>query len=187
MPLVSEYQLMQQLSAGNERAFEELFRRYYPRVCAFVRCIVKEQNTTEDIAQDIFMKVWERREIFQGRVASFNGYIYRMARNASFNSIRRTAGIDWEQYLQVGEVAADETLEKEYYMREKELFIRLVVHRMPEQRRRVFEMSRYEGMDNQAIADALGISKRTVENHLTLALKRLREALSVFSSFFFFP
>ena len=70
MPLDSEYELMQRLSAGNEDAFGELFGRYYPRVCAFVGCIVKEESTAEDIAQDIFLKIWERRDIFQGRVAS---------------------------------------------------------------------------------------------------------------------
>ena len=67
MPLDSEYELMQRLSAGNEDAFGELFGRYYPRVCAFVGCIVKEESTAEDIAQDIFLKIWERRDIFQGR------------------------------------------------------------------------------------------------------------------------
>ena len=61
MPLDSEYELMQRLSAGNEDAFGELFGRYYPRVCAFVGCIVKEESTAEDIAQDIFLKIWERR------------------------------------------------------------------------------------------------------------------------------
>lgn len=185
MPLDSEYELMQRLSAGNEDAFGELFGRYYPRVCAFVSCIVKEESTAEDIAQDIFLKIWERRDIFQGRVASFNGYVYRMARNAALNAIRRMTNIDWEQYIQIEETLPDESFEKEYYSREKELFIRLVVCRMPEQRRRVFEMSRYAGMDNQAIADELNISKRTVENHLTLALKKLREALGVFSLLFF--
>ena len=55
MPLDSEYELMQRLSAGNEDAFGELFGRYYPRVCAFVGCIVKEESTAEDIAQDIFL------------------------------------------------------------------------------------------------------------------------------------
>ena len=85
MPLDSEYELMQRLSAGNEDAFGELFGRYYHRVCAFVGCIVKEESTAEDIAQDIFLKIWERRDIFQGRVASFNGYVYRMARNAAPN------------------------------------------------------------------------------------------------------
>ena len=93
--------------------------------------------------------------------------------------------IDWEQYIQIEETLPDESFEREYYSREKELFIRLVVCRMPEQRRRIFEMSRYAGMDNQAIADELKISKRTVENHLTLALKKLREALAVFSLLFF--
>lgn len=171
MPLDSEYELMQRLSAGNEDAFGELFGRYYPRVCAFVGCIVKEESTAEDIAQDIFLKIWERRDIFQGRVASFNGYVYRMARNAALNAIRQMTNIDWEQYIQIEETLPDESFEKEYYSREKELFIRLVVCRMPEQRRRIFEMSRYAGMDNQAIADELKISKRTVENHLTLALK----------------
>ena len=185
MPLDSEYELMQRLSAGNEDAFGELFGRYYPRVCAFVSCIVKEESTAEDIAQDIFLKIWERRDIFQGRVASFNGYVYRMARNAALNAIRRMTNIDWEQYIQIEETLPDESFEKEYYSREKELFIRLVVCRMPEQRRRVFEMSRYAGMDNQAIADELNVSKRTVENHLTLALKKLREALGVFSLLFF--
>ena len=184
MPLDSEYELMQRLSAGNADAFGE-FGRYYPRVCAFVGCIVKEESTAEDIAQDIFLKIWERRDIFQGRVASFNGYVYRMARNAALNAIRQMTNIDWEQYIQIEETLPDESFEKEYYSREKELFIRLVVCRMPEQRRRIFEMSRYAGMDNQAIADELKISKRTVENHLTLALKKLREALAVFSLLFF--
>ena len=100
MPLDSEYELMQRLSAGNEDAFGELFGRYYPRVCAFVGCIVKEESTAEDIAQDIFLKIWERRDIFQGRVASFNGYVYRMARNAALNAIRQMTNIDWEQYIQ---------------------------------------------------------------------------------------
>ena len=114
MPLDSEYELMQRLSAGNEDAFGELFGRYYPRVCAFVGCIVKEESTAEDIAQDIFLKIWERRDIFQGRVASFNGYVYRMARNAALNAIRQMTNIDWEQYIQIEEPLPDESFEKEY-------------------------------------------------------------------------
>lgn len=74
-----------------------------PGVCAFVGCIVKEESTAEDIAQDIFLKIWERRDIFQGRVASFNGYVYRMARNAALNAIRQMTNIDWEQYIQIEE------------------------------------------------------------------------------------
>ena len=181
-----EHRLMQRLSEGDEKAFRELFESYYPKVRAFVDCIVKESDTSEDIAQDIFAKIWERREIFWGGdVQSFGGYIYKMARNAALNHIRRTVNINLAQIPQIEEKVGDESFEDEYYAREKELFIRLVVCRMPEQRRRIFEMSRYLGLDNQTIADTLHISKKTVENHLTLALKELRNALAVFSVFFF--
>lgn len=61
-----EHRLMQRLSEGDEKAFRELFDSYYPKVRAFVECIVKESDTADDIAQDIFAKIWERREIFWG-------------------------------------------------------------------------------------------------------------------------
>lgn len=69
-----------------------------------------------------------------------------------------------------------------YHAQEKELIIRLAVCQMPEQRRRIFEMSRYMGLDNQTIATTLNLSKKTVENHLTLALKTLRSILAVWAT-----
>ena len=77
------------------------------------------------------------------------------------------------------------SIEDDYYAREKELIIRLTVCQMPEQRRRIFEMSRYMGMDNQTIATTLNLSKKTVENHLTLALKTLRSVLACWIAIFF--
>lgn len=180
----NEQNLIRQLSEGDQTAFRTLFETYYPRVRTFIACIVKEESTAEDIAQELFVKIWERREIFQREIASFGGYLYRMARNAALNSIRRTANLDLSD-VRFSESVPDASFEEEYYAREKELFIKLVVCRMPEQRRRIFEMSRYLGMDNQSIADALNLSKKTVENHLTLALKELRHALAAFSILFF--
>lgn len=188
MAINYEHKLLQRLAQSDETAFRELFESYYPKVLAFVDCIVKHSATSEDIAQDIFAKIWERREQFDGGdMYSLGGYIYRMARNASLNALRRTPSCAISQIPDVEESAtsADASLEEEYYAREKELFIKLVVCRMPEQRRRIFEMSRYMGMDNQTIADVLHLSKKTVENHLTLALKQLRNALAIFSALFF--
>ncbi len=181
----NEHKLMQLLSEGDEKAFRELFETYYPKVRAFVNCIVKESGTADDISQDIFTKIWERREIFGGGISTFGGYIYKMARNAALNHLRRTVSPNIELIPQIENKAGSDSFEDEYYAREKELFIRLVVCRMPEKRRRIFEMSRYYGLDNQTIADTLHISKKTVENHLTLALKELRQALAIFSVLFF--
>lgn len=182
--------LTEKISMGEEGAFRALFNIYYPKVLAFITCIVKEQSDAEDIAQDIFVKIWERREMLPDHVTSLTGYIYRMSRNAALNKLRRSANLQYVSELDqhasdYSESASGTEIENEYYAREKALFIRLVVNRMPKQRRLIFEMSRYHGLDNQSIADILHISKKTVENHLSLALKELRKALAIFAMFFF--
>jgi RNA polymerase sigma-70 factor (ECF subfamily) len=106
-----------------------------------------------------------------------------MSRNAAINALRRTGRITPLSSESFGQ--SDSTsIEDSYYAQEKELIIRLAVCQMPEQRRRIFEMSRYMGMDNQTIATTLNLSKKTVENHLTLALKTLRSILAVWISIF---
>ena len=182
--------LTEKISMGEEGAFRALFNISYPKVLAFITCIVKEQSDAEDIAQDIFVKIWERREMLPDHVTSLTGYIYRMSRNAALNKLRRSANLQYVSELDqhasdYSESASGTEIENEYYAREKALFIRLVVNRMPKQRRLIFEMSRYHGLDNQSIADILHISKKTVENHLSLALKELREALAILAMFFF--
>lgn len=176
--------IIKRLSEGDQRAFRVVFEQYYPRVWEFVRRIVKSETTAEDVTQDIFVKVWERREMFGVEVQSFNNYIYVMSRNAAINSLRHIGRIAplAEQSISY---ATNSTLEEDYYAREKEFIIRLTVCRMPEQRRRIFEMSRYMGLDNQTIATTLNLSKKTVEPPLTLALKTLRSVLTVWASLFF--
>jgi RNA polymerase sigma-70 factor (ECF subfamily) len=107
-----------------------------------------------------------------------------MSRNAAINALRRTGRVTplSNEYLSKSDSTS---IEESYYAQEKELIIRLAVCQMPEQRRRIFEMSRYMGMDNQTIATTLNLSKKTVENHLTLALKTLRSIIDVWASLFF--
>ena len=176
--------VIKRLSEGDQGAFRVVFEHYYPRVYEFIRRIVKSDTISEDIAQDIFVKIWERREMFGVEVQSFGKYIYVMSRNAAINAIRRTGRIT---PLVEDAVNRSEnfSIEDDYYAREKELIIRLTVCQMPEQRRRIFEMSRYMGMDNQTIATTLNLSKKTVENHLTLALKTLRAVLACWIAIFF--
>ena len=173
-------QIIQRLSEGDQSAYRVVFEHFYPRVWEFIRRIVKSDTIAEDVAQDIFVKVWERREMFSIAVQSFSSYLYVMSRNAAINALRHYGRIS----PLVDEAFNDQTnnsVEEDYYAQEKELMIRLVVCRMPEQRRRIFEMSRYMGMDNNTIATTLNISKKTVENHLTLALKTLRSVLSAWA------
>ena len=174
-------QIIKRFSDGDQGAFRVVFEHYYPRVSEFVRRIVKDDNLAEDITQDIFVKTWERREIFGVEVQAFGKYIYVMSRNAAINALRRSGRVSSLSNEQLNK-SDNDSVEESYYAQEKELIIRLAVCQMPEQRRRIFEMSRYMGMDNQTIATTLNLSKKTVENHLTLALKTLRSILAVWAS-----
>ena len=173
--------IIKRLSEGDQGAYRVVFEYYYPRVWEFVRRMVKSESLAEDVTQDIFVKIWERREMFGVEVHSFSNYLYVMSRNAAINALRhsgRVTPLAEDAILSID----NHSVEEDYYAREKELIIRLTVCRMPEQRRKIFEMSRYMGMDNQTIAHTLNISKKTVENHLTLALKTLRSVLTAWIS-----
>ena len=86
--------IIKRLSEGDQGAYRIVFEHYYPRVWEFVRRMVKSESLAEDVTQDIFVKIWERREIFGVEVQSFDKYIYVMSRNAALNTLRRT-GRTW--------------------------------------------------------------------------------------------
>lgn len=89
-----------------------------------------------------------------------------------------------DSYLEEYEGETESTIEGDLYVREMELLEQLTVSRMPPKRKAIYEMSRKDGLTNDEIATRMGISKKTVENHLNLALKEIRKTLFLFTSFF---
>lgn len=178
---IDEKQCIKDLIAGKHDAFKNVFMEYFPRVKYFIAHLVKSDSVAEELSQDVFMKVWEYRERL-GVVESFNSYIYRMAKNAALNYLRHK--YFEEIYLEEYEAPSNLTIEEDLYAREIELLEQLTVNRMPTQRKTVYEMSRKEGLTYDEIATRLGISRKTVENHINLALKDIRKTLSLFVSFF---
>lgn len=172
--------LLSRIAAGDNEAFKTLFEMFYPKVKIFLVKFLKDENAAEDIAQDIFVKIWTYREALPD-IRSFNTYLYRMTRNAALNHLRGNhSKIDISKMS----VLDDKDIEAEYQTKEKELLIRLTVENMPPQRQRIFKMSREQGLSNDDIALKLGISKKTVENNITLALKDLRDVILAFLVFF---
>ena len=171
---------MQDIASGDNEAFKTLFNIFFPKVKVFLVKFLKDDKAAEDIAQDIFVRIWSMRQALP-EIKSFNTYLYRMTRNAALNYLR-----DKKVTLEISEISVqdDKDVEQEYYRKEKELLIRLVVDQMPPQRRKVFTMSRYMGMTNDQIAKSLNISKHTVENHLSMSLKELRDVVVAFALFF---
>jgi RNA polymerase sigma factor (sigma-70 family) len=82
--------IIKRLSEGDQGAYRIVFEHYYPRVWEFVRRMVKSESLAEDVTQDIFVKIWERREMFGVEVHSFSNYLYVMSRNAAINALRHS-------------------------------------------------------------------------------------------------
>lgn len=174
-----EYIILRKLQNGDSGALDILYLRYASKVRDFAFHLLKDQTDAEDITHDVFLRIWDYRENLQD-VCSFKGYLFRMTRNAIFNVMKRrqmqykylkATGSRIEEEAKGGfsdAVSTDELLE----------MIDLAVRNMPEQRRKVFYMSRHENMSYDEIAKTLNISPRTVQYHISNALAELRKVLS---------
>jgi RNA polymerase sigma-70 factor (ECF subfamily) len=174
--------LVSEIASGSHAAYKDLFMTYFPKVKIFIVHFVKSEATAEDLAQEIFVKIWENREKL-APVQSINSYIYQMARNATLNYIEHQ-NIEKKYLEQYEGDTSEHILEEELYARETELLVRLTVDRMPSQRKKIYLMSREEGLKNDEIAEQMNITKKTVENHLNIALKEIRKAISLLALFF---
>lgn len=174
MTQAEERQCIQAFSQGNEKAFELLFLYYQPKLVAFICGFIKDKEEARDLSQDIFVRMWENRESC-AEILSFKAYLFKTAKFAIYN---------YFDHLLVNEKYVDQQLfapivtnntEEQILADELQELIDWTVRQMPEQRRRIYEMSREKGLSNDVIAETLGISKRTVENHLTAALATIRK------------
>lgn len=177
--IADEKLLVVQFSQGNHIAFKTLFVRYYPKVRSFIMGLVKSESETEDLAQEVFLKLWTHRERFR-EVEVFGTYLYVLTKNTTFNYLRSRQNRQDDQRADSVEESTDTTPYEELVAKDLQLLIDMVVENMPPQRQTIFRLNREAGLTNAEIAEKLQISKKTVENHLNLALKELKNALLLF-------
>lgn len=170
----SEY--MEKLGQGDHKSFDALFMLYHPRVKNFLKGFIKDEEEACDMAQDIFFKVWTNRESIS-KVSSLKAYLYRMARNMVYDYYEHSLVKESYEQKQQSSSTYTDLIEEDLYAQELSILIDIAIEQMPEQRRRIFKMSRKEGLSNDEISQRLQINKRTVENHITQALADLREVV----------
>lgn len=157
----------------NEEDFEYLFKALYAPVCLYGQSIVSDSDAVEDIVADVFHKVWEKRESMNEQ-DSIKSYIYRAVHNSCLNFIRDTKKFSKEEFKD--ELSSND-IEKKIEQSETEMRIMHVIKNLPDKCREVFELSRFEELSHKEISEKLEISTKTIENHITKALKILREQL----------
>jgi RNA polymerase sigma-70 factor (ECF subfamily) len=164
------------LSLGDIKAFNDLFRLYADRIYRFAMGYLKSKSDAEELVQDVFMKVWERRSELKENL-SFKAYLFTIA----FNIIRKHFAKKALTYKYFEHQILDDldlkTIQNIDFQSTKELLDH-IIEQLPPRRRAVFVKSRLEGFSVKEIAEELGTSPKTVENQLGEALKFIRERLN---------
>jgi len=177
MTNLKEITLLNRLSRGDEEAFSELYEQYKSVSYAFVFSLVKDSSVSKDIVHDVFVKLWVKRDTLQ-RVVSFNAYLFQMLKNAVFDyfEVLRINRRYVTEMVKTSDEFSDIT-NSSVDFNELQLLVFETVSKMPERRRQVFQMSRYQNIENKEISLRLGIDIRTVENHISAALAEIRLAV----------
>lgn len=178
-------QLINELRNGSHDAFDQLYEIYADLLYGFSLDLTKSPSEAKDILQESFLRIWLNRHNISTEYP-FKAYLYKIARNLILNSFRKQMhSIAFENYICSDEYQnnADNNIEKEIYFDEFYQNLERAKESLPQRQKQIFEMSKELGMSTTEIATTLQISEQTVKNHLTLALKTLREKLSKYSPF----
>ena len=171
----SDQEIINGIREANHRIFTLLYSSYFPMLLLTSEKYVKDAFLAEEIVQDVFIKIWENPSCLDS-VSTLRPYLYRSVINHSLNHLTRQKNIERHHFIIAGQLT-DEKIENLYEEQELQAIIFKEIERLPAQCRKVFKMSRFDGLKYKEIACALHISEKTVENHIVHALKILRSRL----------
>ena len=168
--------LLDKMKGGDRESFNKVFRHYYAPLTRFCIRFVGDGDQAAEIVQDLFVKVWTNREKLTF-TSSFESYMLRSVRNSAItyiNKERSHADVNERIYTDDSDSNdPSETLQSNNL----EASYQKVLATMPEKRREVFLASRFDGLKYAEIATKMGLSQKTVEAHMSAAIKQLREGL----------
>ncbi len=188
-------QLIRRVQAGETEAFEGLFARYNLVIATHISGIVRDDAATQDLVQEVFLRVWTRADQWDGRGA-VKGWIYRIATNLSLNHLRSVKRRPQQKLEPMADYLSDDeestvpgwmidtsvlTPEAVLEETERQRQISQLIAELPPEKREVFQMFYDEDMNLHSVASTLDIPEGTVKSRLYHSRKRLAEQLKVLS------
>ncbi len=172
----SDHELISFLPSGNQEAFTTIYERHHERIYRFILRYLKSAELSEDICQNVFLKIWEQREQLAD-VQEFSAFSFTIAKRQALDFLKRASveqnamGIILNSYPADRNVIEDQHQAKEYME-----FIEEVLARLPEQSSKIFKLCRQEGKSYDEVAVILGISRHAVKKHMVRSMKALKDA-----------
>lgn len=178
--LESPQQWVERIRDGDKTAFEWLFRTYSKDLHRFLWAFVGKETIAEDLVQEIFTKIWEQKRSLKPS-RNIKAYLYRIAHNLAIDYLRHNKIVkDWNaekkalHRFSFNPEYLDDKLHYKIVLDD----VKSAIQQLPERRRLIFTLSRFNQMTYKEIAETLDISVNTVETQMSRALKALREKFS---------
>jgi len=188
--LRTEKELLIALKNDDSRAYKQIYMTYYQGLCVYINSYTNNIQTSEDIVQNVLLKVWEERDRIQVH-SSIKSYLYKSAYYSFIDFYRKKKTFN-KKLESLRYKILNDLLEEEVGLKEKRLIaLRKAIDNLPSKCKEIFVLSKFDGLKYKEIAETLDISINTVENQIGKALKTLREKmvdaryLNLFISFFF--
>ncbi|WP_291867198.1 RNA polymerase sigma-70 factor [Maribacter sp.] len=162
------------LKKGNENAYAYLIDTYNHKLCLYANSLMNDVSISEDIVQNVFIKVWERRDNLKTNL-SIKSYLYKSVYNLSINEYKRNQSVTAlekkyiEELDRIIEDKDDDALEKLIGL------VKEAIHELPPKCKEIFLLSKKEGLTNIEISEYLNISKNTIERQINIAFSKIRE------------
>ncbi len=171
----TDIQQIEQLKTGSKEAFRLLYDAFAPKIHAFALSYLKNEADSEELLQEVFLKLWEIRASLDSS-KNIKSFLFKICTNLIYDMIRRKniekAYID---FAGMNDPTKSDTTWNEIIYNDMLSKLNHLVNSLSEQRQRIFRMSKEEGLSNEEIALQLSLSKRTVENHLYRVVSFLKE------------
>ena len=177
----SDEQLVAFVREGNEDAFAELFRRHWDNVYKMIYSRIKRRPETEGMAQDIFMKFWDKRS--ELLIENFSAYLYTCVKHRCINYIESkiTRKRHWDRY-KAFLPQHDDSTDKAIALNDLREALEKGLNHIPNKSKMIFRLNRLEGQSVKEIAGQMNLSEKAIQYHLTRSMKELRLYLKEFLS-----
>jgi RNA polymerase sigma-70 factor (family 1) len=179
--LYSDEELMQEIKADNMFAFDLLYKKYCKRVYKFGYSILKSPEESENLMQDVFLSLWENRQKVE-KDSSVKSFVFTITYNTAISIIRKKARESrFIEYLKSLQEITEEPVNVKLEYNELTTKLDEIINTLPQRQKEVYLLHRVEGLKYNEIAERLNISVKTIETHMSRALKTIREKLGNYS------